>query len=276
MRASYGLTLIAATQVLSTNAVQSALCADVGLPPLLPVVSHYSWTGVYIGANGGGGRANDTFSGGQATLLGPSSSSGSANLTGGLAGGQLGLNYEFPEHAVLGFEADIDWARLTGSSNGCATFTGGFFGGLPAGCGTTNFALNGFETVRARVGYAWNDVVLLYGTGGWAWTNSSVKANPSCFGPACPAATIPFSGGTASVSNTSSGWTAGAGVEWGFSQNWTARVEYLHLEIENAPAGYTTSFSTSIGPIPATGNITSTRGVDLLRVGVNYLFNLGL
>jgi outer membrane immunogenic protein len=142
-------------------------------------------------------------------------------------------------------------------------------------CATTNFTLNGFETVRARVGYAWNDVVLLYGTGGWAWTNASVKATSTCFGPGCPGATIPFTGGTASVSNTFSGWTAGAGVEWGFAQNWTARVEYLHLEVENVQTNYATNTATVLGTVSATSSITSTRGTDVVRVGVNYLFNLG-
>jgi outer membrane immunogenic protein len=275
MKAMYRLPLIAASQLFAFGAAQSASSADLEFPPQLPPVSHYTWTGFYLGVNGGAGRGNETFSGSQAISLGSTSFSGGLNSAGGLAGGQIGFNYEFPEHAILGLEADVDWAHLTGSTAGCATFTGGLLNGFPAGCTTTNFALNGFETLRARVGYAWNDVILLYGTGGWAWTNSSLKASTSCFGPACPSATIPFIGGTASVSNTFSGWVAGAGVEWGFSQSWTARVEYLHLEVENIQANYTTNTSTLIGPIAATTSMTSTRGTDVVRVGVNYLFKLG-
>jgi outer membrane immunogenic protein len=275
MRANYALVLVAVGGWLGINSVLSASAAELAPPPLLPPVPHYSWTGFYLGVNGGGARGSESFSGTQTTLLGPASFSGSPNSSGGLAGGQIGFNYQCPEHAVVGLELDADWAHITGSSSGCATFTGGFFNGFPFGCATNNFTLNGFETVRARVGYAWNDVILLYGTGGWAWSNLAVKSTTTCFFLACPGATFPFTGGTSSASNTFSGWTAGAGVEWGFSQNWSARLEYLHLEFENAQTQYANTITTPIGSVSTTNSITSTRGINVVRVGVNYLFNLG-
>jgi hypothetical protein len=68
MKASCRLALIAAAELLALNTVQSASSADLGASPPLPPVSHYSWTGFYLGVNGGGARANETFSGTPARL----------------------------------------------------------------------------------------------------------------------------------------------------------------------------------------------------------------
>ena len=74
---------------------------------------------------------------------------------------------------------------------------------------------NWLATVRGRAGFAW-DRVLFYGTGGAAFGN--VQAGRIG---------VPY----ASVTQT--GWTAGAGVEWAFLPNWTAKVEYLYVNLGN-------------------------------------------
>ena len=70
-------------------------------------------------------------------------------------------------------------------------------------------------TVRGRAGYAW-DRILFYGTGGAAFGNVQTVAGA-----------LPYD------SVTQTGWTAGAGVEWAFLPNWTAKVEYLYVDLGN-------------------------------------------
>ena len=74
---------------------------------------------------------------------------------------------------------------------------------------------------------------------------------------------IPAAGGTVeSVSNTRTGWTAGAGVEWGLTQNLTARVEYLYLDLGSA---------TSVFPL-SNRQESSSVTMNVARFGVNYKF----
>jgi outer membrane immunogenic protein len=79
---------------------------------------------------------------------------------------------------------------------------------------------------------------------------------------------------TASFNDTLSGWTAGVGFEWAFFQHWTARFEYLHLGFNNVSSNYTISTASPVlGSGTATTHISSNVGVDVVRFGVNYLFN---
>jgi outer membrane immunogenic protein len=237
----------------------------------------YNWTGFYIGGNFGGGWGNESYSLTGTNALGTLVGGGSADPSGVYGGGQIGVNYEFPSHWVVGIEADGDWSNISGSTSGCGTYTTGVDAGLPSGCSTSNSKLQDFGTVRGRLGYAWNNV-LLYGTGGWAWGNASSTSALNCIGTACPATSLPFTGGTSSYSNTLSGWAAGAGLEWGFLPHWTARVEYLHLEFDDVVSSYS---ATELIAIPGVGPTTSTTmygarsntGIDTVRVGLNYLFN---
>ncbi len=276
--------VLAATGLLSLSVVGSANAADMGIPamptkaPIVVPPPVFNWTGFYVGGNGGGGWGHQDSNGTDTTSLGVSAFSHSVTSSGGLAGGQIGYNYEFPNQWVIGIEADADWANIAGSAGGCATYTSSPFPllvGTTTGCATDSGTLNDFGTVRGRLGYAWNNV-LLYGTGGWAWGNSSATHTTTCVGPLCPGTGIPFTGGGASASNSLSGWTAGAGVEWGFLPNWTLRLEYLHLEFDNVATSYTTVITNNLGVFPVAGHVSSSGGVDMVRVGLNYLFNWGM
>lgn len=226
--------LAAAVAICALSVVNSAGA----VPPV------YGWAGFYLGANGGGGWANQsssltgagTFGGAPVTTVG----SGSASGSGGLAGGQIGFNYEFPIHIVLGVEADVDLAHIGASSSGCNTVTSFPFAGIILGCGLSNNSLNDFGTIRGRLGYAWNNNVLVFGTGGWAWGNSSGNFSLTCLtegAPVCPAPSpLPFTGGTASFSNTLSGRAAGGGVEWMFLPRWTFESNtFISNSIASAP-----------------------------------------
>jgi outer membrane immunogenic protein len=279
-------TPIAAAGVLAIMAVAPANAADIvppqvskerpprPLPP--PVAPAYNWTGFYIGGNLGGGWARTDFSGtGSAVfptipLTVASTFAGTPNSRGILGGGQVGYNYQFPTHWVLGIEADIDGAGITGSVNTCATAT---TGGI-AGCQTSSSRLNDFGTLRGRVGYAWNNV-LLYGTGGFAWGQNSVSHTATCVGAGCPGVTLPFTSTAPSTTSTFAGWAAGAGAEWAFLPNWTLRVEYLHLQFDNVGESYVFTGTAAGFPFTTTSHVSANIGVDVARVGVNYLFNFG-
>jgi outer membrane immunogenic protein len=169
------------------------------------------------------------------------SSLGSDNidLDGGLAGGQIGVNWQ-TGHWVLGIEADYQWANIDGDAP--------TIGGL-----TGSAEVKRFGTVRGRLGYA-SDRWMLYGTGGWA------------FGARATASTT----GLINVndSHTLDGWTAGVGVEYAFAPNWSTKVEYLHVNLDEK-AFFTGTFAfCSIAP----STCTAGADIDLVRVGINYRF----
>jgi outer membrane immunogenic protein len=154
---------------------------------------------------------------------------GSFDVSGGFVGGTLGYNWQIGQ-IVLGLEGDIDWSDIRGSSGIC-----GF------ACQTRN---NWFGTTRGRIGYAF-DRWMPYITGGLAF--GDIEANPAS----------PF----ASASTTNAGWTLGGGVEVALSPNWSAKVEYLHLDLSDFTC-------TVCAPVPSKVDFNA----DLVRGGLNYKF----
>jgi outer membrane immunogenic protein len=115
-------------------------------------------------------------------------------------------------------------------------------------------------TARGRAGYA-ADRVLFYATAGGAFANVQTNFNDT------------------TTTHTQSGWTAGAGVEWAFADNWTAKVEYLYVNLGNGSVNCATTAClvasgtdgiTADGPaIPVSVGLTE----NLIRAGVNFKFN---
>lgn len=216
----------------SANAADMPTKAPVYKAP--PVVAPYNWTGFYLGVNGGYGWGTTSGS-----IL-PTFFAGNYDINGGLFGGQIGYNYQFPaSHFVLGIEADWDWADIKGSQSI----------GPPAPPGTTDsLKVKDLGTVRGRIGYAW-DRFLVYGTGGWAWS-SSVSA--FCSGCAVQ-----------NESHSLNGYVLGAGVEYGFTPNLSAKVEYLYTHLE--PVDF---FRNSGCPT----NCSLGANVNMIRAGLNWRF----
>ena len=236
-------------------------------PPRL--VSLYNWTGFYLGANLGGGWSSSdvttthTFA---INNLAPvtASRSGTSSGSGIIGGGYFGANYQVPPWLgagsgswVVGVEADIQAADVSHTSSNCVQNAQG----VVVGCGSRHSSLDDFGTVRGRLGYAF-DNLLLYGTGGWAWSDTSSTLSVSS----------PFSQSLGHVSSSPDGWSAGGGIEYGFLPNWAVRAEYLHLQFDGIrEAG---SFSGTVGGVPAsvTTNIKANLGVDIARIGLTYKF----
>jgi len=180
----------------------------------------FSWTGFYVGVNGGGGLGWSNWD-----------TAGGFGTFGGIVGGTIGYNYEF-NHFVVGGEGDVDWSGIRGTTNTA---------GCPAGCTTGNTWLS---TVRARFGYG-ADRFLPYVTGGAAFGNINASTP-----------------GLAGGSTTNAGWTVGAGLEFAFAPNWSAKAEYLFVSLGKFDCGVSCGAPSDSVSFSA----------NLIRGGINYHF----
>jgi outer membrane immunogenic protein len=219
------------TAVVQLAMAQSAGAADLSVAPLYKAPPRqkapaYNWSGFYLGVNGGGGWGHSYWD----------TSTDRVGLSGGLVGGTAGYNYQFQNNFVLGLEGDMDWAHLNGTNSSV---------NCPAGCSTSDTWLS---TVRGRAGYAFGGV-MPYVTGGLAV--GDIRAST----PGFPGA-----------SDTNAGWTVGGGVEFALPGNWTAKAEYLHVDLGNFNCG------ANCNGMP-TDNVSMHD--NLVRAGVNYRFGWG-
>jgi outer membrane immunogenic protein len=233
--------VLAAAVALSTA---PALAADLPAPPpppqapaaYVPVAAPvYNWGGIYVGINGGYGFGDSAWS--------PAGTVGTGNfdVNGPLVGGTIGANFQSGQF-VFGVEGDIDWSDIKGSTTNITTC-----GGDTCTFQTQNDWLG---TVRGRVGYAF-DRMLVYATAGGAF--GDIKAN----------LTNVTTSATASATSTEFGWTAGGGVEYGITQNITARVEYLFVDLSN---GSLTCATCGTAAVPVSFD------ASLVRAGINFKF----
>jgi outer membrane immunogenic protein len=256
---------------LATLAISPALGADLGYraPAVMPALAP-TWTGLYIGANGGYGWSQSSttadpfqsFAG--AAVVPPFGIS--QQLSGALAGLQLGYNYQMASW-VLGVEGDFDGAGLNNSTQVVtadplvATASDGFM---------AHEDIQWLATARGRLGYVWGPS-LLYVTGGGAW--EGVKDN-YLLSTDTTAGTFSASAG-ASVTATRSGWVVGGGWEWMINPSWIARLEYLHYGFNDSSSAVSIPVACGFGGAGATcgANATSSNNsIDAVRVGLSYKF----
>jgi outer membrane immunogenic protein len=198
-------------------------------PAYSPPAVIYNWTGFYIGGHLGGAFAGDnSFVGSDARFMG---------------GVQGGFDYQFAPNFVMGVEAQYSW--LNSNTTGFA-FPGG---------GLVTSRNNQIGSVTGRAGYTWGPG-LIYAKGGYAWRDNpnigvSVAGTPAAF---------------TTDGNHRDGWTVGAGLEYMFAPNWSAKAEYQYYNFGN------TNFTK--GPAAIVG--TRFRDDDhTVKVGVNYRFGWG-
>lgn len=270
----------AAALVIATGAAQAAdLPQRAPAPaPVYAPASAYNWTGFYVGVNAGAAFGSSCrnvtpfYPGFAGTWGGTTCTSG--NDSGSfVGGGQLGYNFQ---NGNFVFGAEADFEGLSSKSRSNSTFVTGPVGLIPGG----TYVVNGgrdpsfLGTVRLRGGIA-ADRALFYVTGGLAYgsTSGSVTANYYPTGIAGP-----LGAGFAAQGNsgTRTGWTLGAGVEYAFTQNITARVEYLYANMGNNGNGSTLACaggSCATFPAGFTWNGASRNlNVSQIRVGLNYKF----
>ena len=215
--------------------VAPAQAADIPVKAAPPAVAAvYNWTGFYLGVQTGVaiGTSVQSFNG-----LGISGSTDRYDIRGLSGGGTAGFNYQF-NNFVIGIESDISVADFDGRGNSSASY------GCGAICATE---VKWFGTVRGRAGVAFNNW-FLYGTGGWAYAN--IRG---------------FTGFLADDHNRT-GWTAGGGVEYGFTPNWSFKLEYLHFHFNSFV--WTNS---ALGGTNCTGlNCATDAKFGVIRGGVNF------
>ncbi len=191
----------------------------------------YNWTGFYIGGHVGGAFAGDnSLQGSDARFLG---------------GVQAGFDYQFAPNWVLGAEAQYSW--LGGGNNNGVLFPGGSL--------VTTGNNEQLGSVTGRLGYTWGPA-LLYAKGGYAWRNSGN------IGVSAGGVPVAFT----TDGNHKDGYTVGAGLEYMFAPNWSAKAEYQYYNFGN------TSFTS--GP----ADIVGARFRDdehTVKVGINYRFGWG-
>jgi outer membrane immunogenic protein len=221
--------------------------------PVVVAARVYSWTGFYVGANGGYGwkdptvtftpndiNAQDATCGNtKGATCAPPTSFGIQGRFGGL---QAGYNWQFSRQWLAGVETDFDWSDIsgTGTSN---FFLGNVGSGNP---GPANFIVSQdvkwFGTVRARFGYLPTDHLLVYATGGFAYgrINENVVLNGVAGSAAISGVgVVPFAFNCVTGPNcflgnsfrTGTGWTAGGGVEYVHWRNVSVKAEYLFVNL---------------------------------------------
>jgi outer membrane immunogenic protein len=228
---------------------QGASAADLpAKAPMLYPAPAWNWTGVYVGVNAGYGvGSNPTNQAGNGTGFG----FGHLGLTqdtmapqGFVGGGQIGYNWLMTPNWLLGVEVDFQGSTQKDSS---CTLECGFF---PL---HSSQEMPWFGTARARLGYV-NGDYLWYVTGGGAWAKVNSDYSLSYLGAT----------DSGSSTDTKGGFVVGAGVETHLAGNWTAKLEYLYMDLGTVTNTYATP---NLG-----GSVTVDSEIrdNIVRVGLNY------
>jgi outer membrane immunogenic protein len=252
-------------------------------------VAYLAWSGFYAGINGGFAFGNSSIAytpndpaaqagtcGGGGAPKGQCIPSPDFTRDGALVGGQIGFNWQFNSHWLVGAEADYQWSDFKGSVS--SAFRLGGVGNTSMNASQT---VGSFGTVRARAGALVMESLLLYGTGGLAFAQASENLavpavatgalNSGEFSYACTA------GGASCFAGTSSdilwGWSAGAGAELAITSNLTFKTEllYVYLEAPSAKAAATATASAVTAPASFTANFSPVY-FAVVRGGLNLRF----
>jgi outer membrane immunogenic protein len=242
----------------------AALAADLGArtytkaPAMMASVSN--WTGLYIGGNVGYGWGSGTthvLPLPDPTTFGESAAVFDTKPKGVIGGAQIGYNWQMGS-IVTGLEADMQGSGIKGTAQVPIILTSGASLPSPAGIAATE-KLSWFGTVRGRLGVTVMPDLLLYATGGLAYGQMDDSADRRL---------AIGSSGSASASQAKVGWAAGAGGEWMFARNWSAKVEYIYLDL-----GRTSAIGELATPDPVFKVGYTWKNQDhIVRAGVNYHF----
>jgi outer membrane immunogenic protein len=265
--------LLAGVTLAALGVAGSATAADLpveavykGGPLIVPV---YDWTGFYAGISGGYSRGNASNS---YAITGFAPVAGSTRMDGGVFGGQAGFNWQATRNFVVGLEADLQGTWQNGTDNPPAVSTTtcaivGILCTINTDVVGVDQKLRWFGTARGRLGFLPWDHVMLFVTGGAAFgeieSNTTVinTSTQTFFGTPLATTTTVSSGTTI---NMRGGWTAGGGSEWVLSGPWTAKLEYLFVDL-----GTVTNTYVGGGAIPTV--VASSHVKDnIIRIGINY------
>jgi outer membrane immunogenic protein len=234
---------LAATALLGGSAEAADLARPVPVyraPP--PLVTYFTWTGCYVGGNGGGLWVNKEWFDDVPGFAGTSMGTHTAN--GWLGGVQAGCNYQVGSW-VFGIQGDYDWANATGNNANVL---------FPLLTDRSN--IRSLSSVTGRVGYAW-DRFMLYAKGGGAWEQDDYS--------------ILIGGFTlATASETRGGWTVGIGGEYAFLDWLTGFAEYDFYGFGTRTNTFATCTVAACGAVTFPVDIKENKNV--FKVGLNFKF----
>jgi outer membrane immunogenic protein len=269
--------LLAAAAVTASFAVP-AQAADLARPapvyaPPPPIIAVFTWTGCYVGGNGGGLWSQKTFTNttfippfaGVVPGFGPvflpavaaGADFGSQTVSGGLGGGQIGCNYQVANW-VFGIQGDYDGVGANGDSNNTGAALG--FGLLTV---NNHIQIRSLASVTGRVGYAWGRF-LGYVKGGGAWVRDDYSLQ-----------TAVGTGDFATASETRGGWTLGIGGEYAFLDWLTGFAEYDFYGFGTKTNNFNCTALVACAGVPATFGVDIKQNVNVFKVGVNLKFGGG-
>lgn len=205
----------------------------------------WSWTGIYLGVHAGGAFGRNEFVSATAALLASSSSGGfpgGGNTEGLLAGGQIGANYQ-----TGGWVVGLDVAAAASAIDGYAKCAQNVFGLINNAC---HNRITSLGTIAGRLGPTFGNL-LIYGKAGAAWGAETSEIS-NFYAP-----------DSYTESGTRWGWIAGSGLEYAFSRNLSAFVEYDHIDFGTRNA----SFASQLGNTSVVG---LNQRIDLVKTGLNY------
>jgi outer membrane immunogenic protein len=250
---------------------RTASAADVNARPYASetfVVPGYNWSGVYIGGNIGYGWGRSSDSAGLSPGGPPVfTDTLRSTMNGIVGGGQIGYNSQM-QNWLWGLEADFQGTGQSSSHSftcptGVCTAATALLPFLPptipgaAVAITARKQLDFFGTVRGRLGILVVPTVLIYATGGLAYgqvdTNSSLA-------------------GAARAQNYNPGYVIGGGVEAAIGGDWTAKLEYLYLDLGTVSGSFNSTVTAIGGAGSLTENFSSRITDSIVRVGLNYKF----
>src|SRR6202035_2188892 len=224
-------------------------------PPPAPAAVPATWTGWYACLNAGAVWGDESISwqgaagfSARAVADIANSSPGHARTTGFTGGGQLGYNFQF-QSLVAGLEADLQYTGVDGTRSVISQ--------VDLNPYAQSVDSHWLGTTRGRLGFAYGPW-LIYGTGGLAVAHVGYNDNflgRHGVGPI-----------NSSSNYTAVGWTAGGGAEWMFAPRWSAKVEYLFVDL----GSQTDSATNAVGRAVLTHTHSLTE--DIARIGVNYRF----
>jgi outer membrane immunogenic protein len=210
----------------------------------------FNWTGCYIGGHAGYGWGSKTFTDNMPGYLvspfgGAVAPSVSDGINGILGGGQLGCNYQISANWVLGLEGEISAADISGGVTSP-------YPDNPAFHAKTDW----IGAVTGRFGYAW-DHALIYVKGGAAWAEDQYSYGSSYLG-------------SYSASETRGGWTIGAGLEWAFANDWSAKIEYDYYDFGSRDLIFAYGGGAVVSYGPQLENVK--QQIEAIKIGINYRF----
>jgi outer membrane immunogenic protein len=239
----------------------SAHAADLPMKAMPDPAPVWTWTGFYIGGNGGAGWGTTESSLTSLSVPGfgviPFGLPVAQNSRSGfLGGGQLGYNYQ-AGWVVVGVQGDIDALSINGTTPCIVTFS----------CTSNSKWL---ATASARVGGVVGERTLVYIKGGGAWLNTQQTLSASSGLGGIVGIGGGLVGGSAiSATSTASGALIGMGAEYMFSRNWTGFIEYNYMEFGTKNLTF---------PVPAAGvpgaalSASTSNKLSIAKIGLNYKF----